>query len=210
MKKYIKTFESFNGFKSSNKISGFEIEVIDANPNNNDGGVQIDELTIMVNGDEEYSFEISTTIGDDVYVDYQNGDGGEFEEHFELESFERMKSEYDDPKPSDSYLDLKNFLGQSDPNCIGDSIEIDGFEIEITDFSHKGGMEFGYLEVIINGIEFQIEMVQDATGLELYSKIYFQNDEDEKKAKEIGFDITTDEVQNYLFDEYDRICTDKR
>ena len=212
-KSFIKKFELFesNLFKTIKvKLSGCEVEVLDANPNNNDGGVQIDNLTITVNGDEEYNFEIASAISGDIYVDYESGDGGDFEEHFQLESFERMKSKYDVPKPSDSYLELRNFLEQNDPSCVGDSTEIDGFEIEITDFSHKGGMEFGYLEITINGEEFQIEMVQDATGSGLHTKVYFQNDEDKKKAKSMGFNIDSDESQNHFFEEYDRICTAKR
>ncbi len=204
--KYIKTFEHF---QQNQKINGFDIEVLDANANNNDGGVQIDTITIMVNGDEEYVFEVGTAISGDIYVTYMDG-GGDFEEHFGLSEGEQMKSEHDSEKPNDSYLELRNFLSVNDNSCIGDSTEIDGFEIEITDFSNEGGMEFGYLEVTINGEDFQLDMEQDATGSGLHTKASFQNEEDELKAKEMGFDIESDEVQGYLFDRYDRICNEHR
>jgi len=219
--KILKTFENFNSssgdeyIKSVNnhfqnqKVNGFDIRVLDANPNNNDGGVQIDTITIMVNSDKEYVFEVGTAISGDIYVTYIDG-GGDFEEHFGLSEGEPMKSEYNKEKPNDSYLELRNFLSVNDDSCIGDSTEIDGFEIEITDFSNKGGMEFGYLDVTINGKDFQLDMEQDATGSGLYTKVSFQNKEDKSKAKEMGFDIESDEVQGYLFDEYERICNQHR
>jgi len=200
--KYLKLFEafesSFRNYKA--EIDGFEIEIEDASPNNYDGGVQIDSATITCDS-KDYYFELHTPIGGkgEVHVKYltsENGDS-EFINQFGLEE--------------DTFLEeneLYEFLQVNSPNCVGDETEIDGYEIEITYFNHDGGMEFGFIDSIINGEEIQFEMKQDATsGFDF--EISFSTDEDEEKASKIGFEIT-DEIREYLFDCYDSICAEKR
>ena len=196
--KYIKLFERFSTFEHD--FGEFKIKVIDASPNNYDGGVQVDSATITCDG-KEYYFELHTPVGGEgeVHVKYlgcEDGDS-EFISQFGLEE--------------DTFLDeneLSGFLQINDPNCVGDETEIDGYEIEITDFNHDGGMELGTIETIINGEEIQFEMIQDATAGFGFG-VEFDSDRDEEKAKEIGFELT-DELREYLFNEYDRICAEKR
>lgn len=194
--KYLKLFERFSTFE--HQFGEFKIEVIDASPNNYDGGIQVDSATITCDG-KEYYFELHTPVGGlgEVHAKYLGGDDDEFINHFGLEE--------------DTFIDeseLSEFLQVNDPNCVGDETEIDGYEIEITDFNHDGGMELGTIETIINGEEIQFEMIQDATAGFGFG-VEFDSDRDEKKAKEIGFELT-DEVREYLFNEYDRICAEKR
>jgi hypothetical protein len=193
-----------------------KIEVTNAGPNTNDGGVQIDLVTLLVNGEEYHEFELATTIGGDSYIDYVGGDEGEFSEAFDLVEGERMKSEYSDPKPSDSYLELFDFIASlsSDTNqnvcTVGETIDIDGFEIEVTDFEHNGGYEFGFLDVCINGEEFQLEMKQDATGVGMDATVSYASDRDERIGKKNGINIDDPEMQNFFFTEYDRISNESR
>ena len=194
--KYLKLFERFSTFE--HQFGEFKIEVIDASPNNYDGGIQVDSATITCDG-KEYYFELHTPVGGlgEVHAKYLGGDDDEFINHFGLEE--------------DTFIDeseLSEFLQVNDPNCVGDETEIDGYEIEITDFNHDGGMELGTIETIINGEEIQFEMIQDATAGFGFG-VEFDSDRDEEKAKEIGFELT-DELREYLFNEYDRICAEKR
>jgi hypothetical protein len=194
--KYLKLFERFSTFEHD--FGQFKIEVVDANPNNYDGGIQVDSATITCDG-KEYFFELHTPVGGlgEVHVKYLGGDDEEFISHFGLEE--------------DTFIDeseLSEFLQVNSPDCVGYDTEIDGYEMEITDFNHDGGMEIGTIETTINGEEIQFEMIQDATtgfgfGVE------FDSDEDEEKANKIGFELT-DEIREYLFNEYDRICAEKR
>ena len=193
-----KKIKSFKVFENKS-IYDLGIKVVDASANNNDGGVQIDDLTITVDGDSEFSFEIATTVGGDIYVTYEYGDGGDFTDHFELEDGEKL---------SDS--ELKDFLRENEESCVGNAAEIDGFEIEITDFSHRGGLEFGFLRATINGEEFQLDVEQDATGNGLDCKCSYFSKEDEEVGKRNGLDLESDEAQGFFFDNYDRICNEKR
>ncbi len=196
--KYIKLFERFSTFEHD--FGQFKIKVVDASPNNYDGGIQVDSATITCDG-KEYYFELHTPVGGggEVHVKYlacEDGDS-EFISQFGLEE--------------DTFLDeneLSGFLQVNSHDCVGDETEVNGYDIEITDFNHDGGMELGTIETEINGEEIQFEMIQDATagfgfGVEFYS------DSDEQKAKKIGFELT-DELREYLFNEYDRICAEKR
>ncbi len=195
--KYIKLFESFSTFEHD--FGKFKIKVIDANPNNYDGGVQVDSTTITCDG-KEYYFELHTPVGGDgeVHVKYLTSEDGdsEFISQFGLEEYEFIDEN-----------ELSGFLQVNSPDCVGDETEINGYEIEITDFNHDGGMELGTIETIINGKEIDFEMVQDTAGFGF--GVEFNSDRDEEKAKEIGFEIT-DEIREYLFNEYDRICAEKR
>jgi hypothetical protein len=198
MREQIDNFKNF--LLKENKVHGFGIQVIDGGPNNIDGAVQIDLVNILVNGDEEYEFEIATNLIGDMYITHLSG-VGEFKNHLRL----------DDDEPSESYLELKDFLSVNDVDCVGEKTDIDGFEIEILDFSHNGGKEFGYLNVIINDEEFLLDMEQDATGSK-YMEYYFtfSNDEYEDKAKKMGFDLNTSEIQEFFYDWYDVISSEKR
>lgn len=196
--KYLKLFERFSTFEHD--FGQFKIKVVDASPNNYDGGIQVDSTTITCD-DKEYYFELHTPVGGEgeVHVKYLGCEDGDsdFISQFGLEE--------------DTFLDeneLSVFLQINDPNCVGDETKIDGYEIEVTDFNHDGGMELGTIETIINGEEIQFEMIQDATAGFGFG-VEFDSDRDEEKAKEIGFELT-DEVREYLFNEYDRICTEKR
>ena len=194
--KYLKLFERFSTFEHD--FGQFKIKVVDASPNNYDGGIQVDSATVTCDG-KEYYFELHTPVGGlgEVHAKYLGGDDDEFINHFGLEE--------------DTFIDegeLSEFLQVNDPDCVGYDTEIDGYEMEITDFHHDGGMELGTIETIINGEEIQFEMIQDATGGFGFG-VEFDSDEDEEKAKKIGFELT-DELREYLFNEYDRICTEKR
>ena len=194
--KYLKLFERFSTFEHD--FGQFKIKVVDASPNNYDGGIQVDSATITCDG-KEYYFELHTPVGGggEVHVKYLGGDDEEFINHFGLEE--------------DTFIDeseLSEFLQVNSPDCVGYDTEIDGYEIEITDFNHDGGMELGTIETTINGEEIQFEMIQDATAGFGFG-VEFDSDEDEEKAKKIGFELT-DELREYLFMEYDRICAEKR
>jgi hypothetical protein len=194
--KYLKLFERFSTFEHD--FGQFKIKVVDASPNNYDGGIQVDSATITCD-EKEYYFELHTPVGGggEVHVKYLGGDDEEFINHFGLEE--------------DTFIDeseLNEFLQVNDPDCVGYDTEIDGYEMEITDFNHDGGMELGTIETIINGEEIQFEMIQDATAGFGFG-VEFDSDEDEEKAKKIGFELT-DELREYLFMEYDRICAEKR
>ncbi len=194
--KYLKLFERFSTFEHD--FDQFKIKVVDASPNNYDGGIQVDSATITCDG-KEYYFELHTPVGGggEVHVKYLGGDDEEFINHFGLEE--------------DTFIDeseLSEFLQVNSPDCVGYDTEIDGYEIEITDFNHDGGMELGTIETTINGEEIQFEMIQDATAGFGFG-VEFDSDEDEEKAKKIGFELT-DELREYLFMEYDRICAEKR
>ena len=194
--KYINRFQDFSINENKQDLSKFKC--IDGGPNNNDGGVQIDSLIVSVNGDDQF-FEVATTIGGDIYVEYQGGDGEEFRNHFELEDGTRLQDS-----------ELKEFLSQNSPDCVGDSTEIDGFEIEIIDFSHEGGLEFGYLDIEVNGDTFQLEIKQDVTGMDLDSQVTYSSDEDGEIGRKHGLDLESDEAQGYFFDQYDKISMNNR
>ena len=186
--KYLKLFERFSTFEHD--FGQFKIKVVDAGPNNYDGGIQVDSATITCDG---------KPVGGEgeVHVKYLSGDDEEFVNHFGLEE--------------DTFIDeseLSEFLQVNSPDCVGDETEIDGYEMEIADFNHDGGMELGTIETIINGEEIQFEMLQDATTGFGFSVDFLRND-DEEKAKKIGFELT-EELIEYLFNEYDRICAEKR
>lgn len=194
--------------KNKEAISVFDIEVTDAGPNNYDGGVQVDNVTVTCD-DVEYYFELSTPVGGDgeVFIKYEGHDGDpdteyEFIMHFELEEDITFG-------PDDDKKGLEDFLQVNDPDCEGDSIELDGFELEITNFIHSGGKEFGWIRADIGDIEFQFDMEQDATSGSMDYELTFLTEEMEEKAKEIGLELTV-EIQSYLFDRYDSICAEKR
>jgi hypothetical protein len=206
--KYLKLFESFNSkFRSyETEISGFKIEVEDAGPNNYDGGVQVDSVVITCNNNK-YSFELHTPVGGDgeTHVKYLGSDDGDKEF---ITNFELIDNKYLNNEDNLKQLQLIEFLQVNSPDCIGDEVEIEGYDIEITDFNHDGGMEFGFIETTINGEKINFEMIQDATSGFDYN-IDFGSNRDEEKAKKIGFEIT-DEVREFLFDCYDSICAEKR
>ena len=137
--KHLKRFKLFE----NKSIQDLDIEVTDAGPNSGDGGVQVDDVTLCVNDDEYYEFELATTISHDSYITFKGGDDGEFAKHFGLVEDEMMKSEYGDEKPSESYLELKSFMAQLayDSDMEGETTEIDGFEIKVESYSHRGGYE---------------------------------------------------------------------
>jgi hypothetical protein len=208
--KHLKRFRLFE----NKGIQDLDIEVTDAAPNGGDGGVQLDSLTLSVNG-EEYYFELATTISNDSYITYKGGfvgGEGDFETHFSLVEDKRMKSEFDNPKPNSSYLELKDFISQLayDQITIGDTTEIDGFEIEVVEYNHEGGYEFGYLNVLIGGDEITLNMKQDATGPGLDSEVTYDSDEDERIGKKHGLDLSSEDAQSFFFSEYDRICNEGR
>lgn len=111
--------------------------------------------------DREYYFELHTPVGGDgeVHVKYTGTDDGDpdFIEYFELEEDVFFKFEEDKNG-------LKDFIQVNSPDCVGDDIEINNYSIEITDFNHDGGMEYGYIDTIINDKNIQFEMIQDATS----------------------------------------------
>ena len=205
--KHLKKFKLFEG-----SLNDLDIEVTDAGPNGGDGGVQIDDVTLCVNDSETYDFELATTISNDSYMTYKGGDNGEFVSHFGLVVDEMMKSEYEDEKPSQSYLELKSFMAQLayDHDVEGSETDIDGFNIKVESYSHKGGYEFGYLCVRIGEDEFWLNMKQDATGngYSLESEVTYASDEDEEAGKRNGLELESDEAQDFFFSEYDRICNE--
>lgn len=203
--RYLKLFESFGRFEQ--EFGKFKIKVEDASASD---GVQVDEVTINLIGvgedDYEYYFDLHTStngsssvkfIGSNtIYIKLNKNTKKGFIENFNLVEGEFIDSEND----------LFEFLQVNSDSCVGDSTEIDGFELEITNFNHDGGYEIGYLETIVNGEEIQIEMKQDSSG---GFEVYFSTDEDEELAKKIGFEIT-DEISEYLFTTYDTITLEKR
>jgi hypothetical protein len=209
--KFIKNFKLFE----NKSINDLNIKVIDAQADNNYGGVQIDEICLTVNN-IDYYFELATTIGKDSYVKYlsseNDSDDDDFVSHFKLEVETYMKSIYDKPKESDSYFELKDFISECayDSNMEGEETEIDGFDIKITNISHNGGKEFGHLFVSINGNEFYLDMEQDATGPGLDSIVTYASDDDEKIGKENGLNLDDDETQSFFFHKYDTITAKYR
>lgn len=206
--KYLKLFESFkSNFRNyKSEINGFKIEVENVGPNNYDGGVQVD-LVVITCDNKEYSFELHTPVGGDgeTHVKYLSSDDGDIDF---INKFELIEGTFLYKEDNLRQVQLVGFLQVSSSDCIGDETEIDGYEIEIIEFNHDGGMEFGFIDSIINGEEIQFEMKQDATsGFDF--EINFSTDEDEEKAIKIGFEIT-DEIREFLFDCYDNISAEKR
>lgn len=205
LKKFNRLFES---------IDTGEINVTGGGPNNNDGGVQIDLVTLEINGTEYHEFELASTIGGESYITYKGGDEGDFKSHFEFEDDKMMKKDIDNPKPSDSYLELFNFIAQlaydSKDNAEGSEVDIDGFNIVVSDYSHSGGYEFGFLSVEVNDEEFYLDIKQDATGPGLDVSIDYRSDEDEEIATRNGIDIDDEEMQDFFYREYDRISNESR
>ena len=195
--KYLKRFNE--------SLSDFKIKVVDAYPNNYDGNVQIDLLNIECNGNEYY-FENSTASGY-IHIKYlgTDGDDQEFLDFFNLvedETFSMGNGGEDDK------FGLTEFLSENDPSCEGNVIEIDGYEIEITIFSHDGGKEFGVIEAIINGEDIQFEIEQEGSSFG-GGNVSFADEENEKIGQRIGF-VLDAYAQEYLFMEYDRICSENR
>ncbi len=187
------------------KIGIRSIKVIDAAPNNYDGGMQIDNVTVTCQGNE-YNFELATPAGGDgdVHVKYEGSESPDedFINHFEL--VEDVYFKFEEDKKG-----LKDFLHVNQPSCEGDSIELDGYELEITHFIHSGGMEFGWIEAEIRGETIKFEMEQDATCGSMDYTISFLDEEYEAIANQIGF-VLTSEIEEYLFDRYDSICAEHR
>ena len=183
-----------------------KVEAIGGGPNNNDGGVQIDIVTITVfKGDElidEYQFEVATSTSSDdkdMYVSYIDDIEDEFTEHFGILT-------------GDVFMDdseLQEFLCQNDPQCEGESIEIDDYTITITDFSHNGGEEHGFLDVLIDGEEYQFDVFQDATGVGVSTSIEWGSDDDEERANENGVTLD-DELMDLISVLYEDWCNEHR
>lgn len=125
-------------------------------------------------------------------------------------------SELEHAKGLQKYMDDWNVMPQipsapTEHNFNGgDETEIDGFEIKISFFDHEGGYEFGYLDVEIEGDTFQLEMMQDATGVGLYSQVTYSSEEDEEIGKKHGLNLESDDAQDYFFRQYDRISNEGR
>lgn len=204
--KFIKNFKLFE----NKSIYDLNIEVTDAGPNNVDGGVQIDTITLSINNKDAY-FELATTLDGTSHVTYQGGYNKEFEKHFQLIPDKRMSIYNIDKKIKESYLELISFIGGCAFNSeVGELTTIDGFDIEISDISHEGGKEFGHLFVLINNKEITLEIEQDATGYALDSTIYYSDEESEKIGVENGLNLDTEEAQDFFFNKYDSICNDNR
>lgn len=180
--------------KDEFEINGHMVVVTMAAPSNTAGGVQIDIITIMVN-DEEYEFEIASLASGDIFI-YPKFGSGELYDHFGLKEDESMEES-----------ELKDFLTQNDDSCIGETTEIDGFEIEIIDFSNSGGVEEGYVIALIDGEEYQFSIIQDATHMNTEIHIEFDSDIDEEKAKKNGIELD-EELKDFLYSEYDRISNE--
>lgn len=210
--KYLKLFEAFESSLRNYKaeINGFEIEIEDASASD---GVQVDEVTINLIGvgenDYEYWFDLHTYtngsssvrfIGSNtIYIKLNKNAKKGFIENFNLVEGEFIDSE----------SDLFDFLQVNSDSCVGKSTEIDGFELKITNFNHNGGKEFGFIQTIINGVDIQFEIEQDATSGSLDFSINFSDEEEENKAKELGLEMT-DELRDFLFEAYDRLTSEKR
>lgn len=210
--KYLKLFEAFESSLRNYKaeINGFEIEIEDASASD---GVQVDEVTINLIGvgedDYEYWFDLHTStngnssvrfIGSNtIYIKLNKNAKKGFIENFNLVEGEFIDSE----------SDLFDFLQVNSDSCVGKSTEIDGFKLKITNFNHNGGKEFGFIQTIINGVDIQFEIEQDATSGSLDFSINFSDEEEENKAKELGLEMT-DELRDFLFEAYDRLTSEKR
>lgn len=200
--KYLKLFEQYERFSThETEFNGVKFKVIDSSPNNTDGMVQIDTVVLEINGDEFY-FEMATLVDGYVVVTYTSGEQDkDFTRHFNLIVDERVENE-----------DITNIfydLTDKPKEMVGEEYNVDNFTIKISDFSHDGGYEFGSISALIDGQEIDFEMKQDATGSNMDYDVTYMSEEDEELGKKYKFDLESNEIQDHLFSEYDRITGEK-
>jgi hypothetical protein len=149
--------EEYNFEDGNYEYEGYAVKDINTNTNI----VQTDLVTVIVNDeDAEHEFEVSN-MGDMMFIKPIYLEDGEFSNYVR-----ENLNEYGSLETGE----LSEFLSVDTDECIGEELEIDGFNIEIIDFNHHGGLEEGSVTFYMGEDEISVEFTENAQN-----KFQFEN-----------------------------------